>query len=98
VWQWWRQALTQSQEASVEPMLWVRRRAERAPSEVTKEFGKLPPVWLVMIRRELQTRIWEKLPYPDLVWEHLDVDYGGVLPVGYMSWRFLNVNPRVFLP
>lgn len=99
VWTWWKQSLTQAAESKKEPMLWMRRNAER-PKGV-KFGGAMPPVWLVMVTKSL----WDSaagVPYPDLVWDPAElrangVDYWEVLPVGIMAYRLLAMDPKVFL-
>ena len=96
VWEWWRQTQREAAEATAEPLLWVRRNAE--PAKGSKTGGTLPPVWLVMCRAVLVRA--RRLPFPDLVWSPSGfspgVDYGAELPVGYMSWRFLAIDPLTF--
>lgn len=94
VWGWWCEAVAEAREAGGEPMLWVRKNAEPADN-----FGpRLPPVWLVLVARELADR----LPlWPDLIWEPGDfgagVDVGGAVPVGYLATRIVRVEPKAIV-
>lgn len=93
VWGWWREAQAEAAELRAEPMLWIRRNAERAKG--SEKGGTLPPIWTVLLRRDYVRAL--DLPPPDLFW-HVDtfdegVDFGKAIPIGYIEHTLLGIAP-----
>lgn len=97
VWGWWLETQHEARELGAEPMLWVRKNAERRRGKGSGG-GTLPPIWTVLIRRDYANGL--AIPPPDLYWHastlSAGVDYGEALPVGYIEHTLLGVHPSVF--
>ncbi len=100
-WGWWGQTIKAANVQSAVPMMWLRK--NRLPPEpgTSRAFAKKFP-WIVVVPRDFMVE--KRLSSPDIVWTDSQlksngVDYSGVLPVGYLFDRFLEMAPnRMRLP
>jgi hypothetical protein len=103
VWGWWREAQVEAAELGAEPMLWVRKNAERRRGKGSGG-GTLPPLWTVLLRRDYVLELCKagsgNVITPDIFW-HVDtlgvgVDIGDAMPVGFVEHSLLGTDPAKF--
>ncbi len=91
VWAWWRQTLKAANDESGVPMMWLRK------TRLPRKHASFP--WLVLVPFDYYRE--KKLKRPDIIWDApraqlRGVDFGGVIPVGYIFTKFLEMPAARF--